>query len=269
MRPEAHDHGHIGRVATAGHDDAADARDVVAGIERLPAPADIDLDPGAEIHRVDDRHADVAQVSVDVAGRDVHAAAERDGEMGEVPAHADPFLEGLVGRAGRAGLLVVELDVPVDEVADGLDAGPAGCRRPEQIPSRLAEPIRLAITAAEEVDEALVGQGGDGALFGVRKYGVVGAAVPYRRVTPEDELAGRRDEAAAEVAVKVVVGRGGHVRRRGGDFRPNEVLQAIGLNREHADDRGRLRALKRDFVSIAYQHRRFRSSSAALAPRTP
>ena len=35
------------------------------------------LDPGAEIHRIDDGHADVAKMAVDVTSRDVEASAKR------------------------------------------------------------------------------------------------------------------------------------------------------------------------------------------------
>ena len=41
----------VGGIAPARHQDAADARRVVAGVERVPAAAEIDFEPGAEIHR--------------------------------------------------------------------------------------------------------------------------------------------------------------------------------------------------------------------------
>jgi hypothetical protein len=41
----------VGGIAPAGHQDATDARLVVAGIERVPAAAEIDFEPGAEVHR--------------------------------------------------------------------------------------------------------------------------------------------------------------------------------------------------------------------------
>ena len=43
----------VGRVAPARHQDAADARHVVARIEGVPAPAEIGLEPGGEISRAD------------------------------------------------------------------------------------------------------------------------------------------------------------------------------------------------------------------------
>src|SRR5450755_4658714 len=68
----------VGGIATACHQDAADPRLVVAGIERVPAAAEVDFEPGAEIHRrIVWRHADVAEISGAVARRNVHAAAQR------------------------------------------------------------------------------------------------------------------------------------------------------------------------------------------------
>ena len=80
---------HVGGVAALADQDAADARHVVARVEGVPAAAEIGLEPAGEIHRrVGRRHADVAEIAGAIARRDVHAAAEGDGEMGEVAAHA-------------------------------------------------------------------------------------------------------------------------------------------------------------------------------------
>ena len=93
----------VGGVASACHQDAADARLVVAGIERVPAAAEIDFEPSAEIHRRRvERHADVAEIAGAVARRNVHAAAQRDREVGEVPAHAALLGIGIPRRLGRA-----------------------------------------------------------------------------------------------------------------------------------------------------------------------
>ena len=96
-------HGDVGGVAAASHDNAADAGMVVARVYRVPAPSEKDLEPGAEIHWINiDWNADVAEIAGAVAGRDVHAAAERDGEMGEVPADADAFVHGVAGATSWA-----------------------------------------------------------------------------------------------------------------------------------------------------------------------
>ncbi len=50
-RAEAHRDRHVAGVAAARHDDAADAARVVARVGGVPAVAEEDLEPGAEIHR--------------------------------------------------------------------------------------------------------------------------------------------------------------------------------------------------------------------------
>src|SRR5207248_3130489 len=51
----------IGSVTTPGDQDTADPRNVVARVERVPAPADECLEPGAEIHRSRIRgHTDIS-----------------------------------------------------------------------------------------------------------------------------------------------------------------------------------------------------------------
>jgi hypothetical protein len=65
----------VGGIATACHQDAADPRLVVAGIQRVPAVAEIDFVPSAEIHRCRvRRHADVAEIAGAITRRNVHAA---------------------------------------------------------------------------------------------------------------------------------------------------------------------------------------------------
>jgi len=80
----------------------------------------------AEIHRVHDGHANVAEMAIDVASRNVEAAAKRDREMGEVSTHSDTFIEGFKRRSGRSRLQIVKLDVPMHEIANRLHAPPAG-----------------------------------------------------------------------------------------------------------------------------------------------
>ena len=92
MRPEGLDHWHIASVAASGNGDPADPPHVVPRVEGEPTSIQIHLKSGIEIHRRGiARHADVAEVAVDVARGDVHAAAERDGEMGEVSADINPL----------------------------------------------------------------------------------------------------------------------------------------------------------------------------------
>ena len=148
---------HVRRIPSAGDQDAADARLVVPRVEGVPAPSDIGLEPGGEIHRVrGGRDADIAEIAGAVAGRNVHAAAEGDRQVGVVAAHAFALLERLPGRSRRSRILVAERDVAMDPVADRLDAPGAGRRVAEQVPGDAGQPIGLAVTAAEQEDERLL-----------------------------------------------------------------------------------------------------------------
>ena len=133
------DQRHVGGVPPAGDDDAADAQLIVARIERVPAVLQVHLDPGAEVHgRRILRHADIAQIAVDVARRDVEAAAQGDHQVREVAAHALLLHVGFQRRARGARVRVAEGQVVVDEVADRLHARPARLDAAEQIPGDLA-----------------------------------------------------------------------------------------------------------------------------------
>src|SRR5579864_6479762 len=79
--------GRIGRVATASNQDPAHSGFVVPGVEGVPLSVEIGLEPASEIHRrVRRGDADVTEIARTVAGGDVHAAAERDRQMGKVAA---------------------------------------------------------------------------------------------------------------------------------------------------------------------------------------
>ena len=63
-------------VAAASHENAANARDIVARVKSVPYPAQVRLESRTKIHRGRrGRHTDVAEIAGAVAGRDVHAAA--------------------------------------------------------------------------------------------------------------------------------------------------------------------------------------------------
>ena len=120
-------------VTTAAHDNTADAGMVVTRVYRVPTASQKDLEPGAEIHWIDiDRNADVAEIAGAIARGNVHAAAERDGEMGEVAADADAFVHGIAGAAGWTRIGIAEADLRVNEIADRLhDPAP-----PDSFPNR-------------------------------------------------------------------------------------------------------------------------------------
>src|SRR5215213_9064236 len=124
--PEGLGDRHIGSVAPLRDQDAADPRHVVARIEGAPVPAEIGFEPAGEIaYGPGFRRTDVAEIAGAIARRNVHAAAERDGEMGVIAADALAFRVSLPRRPGGARVLVSEGDVTVDEVANRLNSGPA------------------------------------------------------------------------------------------------------------------------------------------------
>ncbi len=142
----------------------------MAGVHRVPVAAEIDLEPGAEIHRRRvRRHADIAEIAGAVARRDVHAAAKRDREMGEVAADAGPVGVAAMRGAQQVGVHVVEADMAVDEIEDRLDARPAGRRCPKKVSqAKSAKPVGVAIAAAEQEDQHVVGQVLDLVLHGFK-----------------------------------------------------------------------------------------------------
>src|SRR5205807_4685060 len=68
-------------------------------VEDEPAPIEKDFEPGVVIHW---------SRTIGVTRRNVHAAAQSDGAMGEVAANAHPLLVGFIGSAGGAGILIAE-----------------------------------------------------------------------------------------------------------------------------------------------------------------
>jgi hypothetical protein len=85
-------------------------------------------------------------------------ATEGDREVSIVPAYAGAIAEGFPSRPAGTRMFIAEGNVLVNEVADGLDATPAERRLPEQRPCDLGKPIGLAIAAAQQEHQGLVGQ---------------------------------------------------------------------------------------------------------------
>jgi hypothetical protein len=109
----------VGGIASARHQDAADARLVMTRIERVPTAAEIDLKPSAEIHRRRiGRYTDVAEIARAIARRNVQATAERDRKVGEIPTHPAPLGKCVPRGLGRTRMLITERNAIMDIVAD-------------------------------------------------------------------------------------------------------------------------------------------------------
>src|SRR5205823_9334184 len=128
-------------------------------------------------------------------------AAEGNGQMRVIAADAPLLVEGLPRCPGRSCVLVAEGDVAVDVIANGLNAPRAGGRLAEQAPRQFGQSIGLAISAAEEKDEALAGKIFDGVLP-IRRCDPIGRTrIVHDRTGGQPELTLRGNDSAAPVAV--------------------------------------------------------------------
>ena len=189
---------HIDRVAPSAR--------VVARVEAVPGTAEIRFEPAGKIHRRMQRwNADVAEIAGAVARRDAHAAAQRHGEVREVPADAAPLAERLPCGPGRPGRRVVERDVVANEIADRLHPRPTQRRVAEQMPGCLGEVIGFAVAAARQENQRVVGQVLHRALLrrGIDRIGHAG--VVHHRAGGDPDTALRRDDPTAPVAETVAV----------------------------------------------------------------
>src|SRR5690606_10136949 len=117
----------------------------------MPSSPEVHLHPGREIHRrIRWRQADIADIARAVSRWNVEAPAEGDRQMSEVSANALRNRVRLVGRSCRAGVLVAERDVRMNEIADRLYAVPSERCGSEKTPRLIGEPVGFAVAAAEE-----------------------------------------------------------------------------------------------------------------------
>lgn len=251
----------VGRVPAARHEDAAHARPVVPRVEGEPTPAarvaEVDLEPRAEVRgRRRGRSAEIGEVARAVPGRDVHAPTERDGEVREVAAHADPLAVRVEGRARGRRVRMAELEVPVHVVDDCLHPGPAARRAPEERPRGSRQPVALAVPAGEQVREGVVGQNSDGHLGGARSDLVGQPAVRDDEVRRQRDRTGWRDGARALVAERVDEGpeRGAVTRRHAAGTA--EIAHPRRMDAEERHHRRRGLAAQGDLVTGSDQHSR-------------
>ena len=93
------------------------------------------LQPRAEIHWGWVRwHAYIPQIARAIAGRDVHASAERYSEMGEVPTYADTLLMSFPRGPVIPGILISELNTVVNVLAYRSRSRPTALDVPKQRP---------------------------------------------------------------------------------------------------------------------------------------
>ena len=98
----------IGRVTAASDGNASNPWHIMARVEGKPAPIQKDFEPRIIIHRSwIRRHPDVAQKAIGVTRRNVHAAAESDGEVRKIAADAHTLVVGFICGASGAGMFTI------------------------------------------------------------------------------------------------------------------------------------------------------------------
>jgi hypothetical protein len=251
---EAGGEGDVGCVAACGHQDSSQPAVVVASVEVDPSAVEEDLVPGAEVSGAAVGLPDVTDVAGDVAGWNVLAACEGDGEMLEVAADADALGKDIHGGLGGASCVVVEGDSFMDPVSNGNRTLPALWVGLEEVSSDGAELVDLAVPAGQKELQYIGRKVVDGGLLsiGIDRIDVgagvddVGAGQP--------QISRRSDEACTSVAeaVDVVSRRYDRLRIAGGRRAVVEgVVEGLdqelstglqrrldrGVQMEHRDDR--------------------------------
>ena len=193
------------RHPSRGRRPPARAWPVVARIERVPAPFEVDLEPGSEVHRFRGRgDGDVGDVAEDVAGGNVQRPAEGDREMGEVPAHA---LAGAVGVRGRRPWIRGaghEHEDLVDVVDDRLHPPPPRRQPAEALPRLVTKLVRQAEAARHDEPQDVVRHNVTGTSAAAGSITSANAASTTGPHTPP-AIRPRELEALAAIAVAVEV----------------------------------------------------------------
>lgn len=147
----AEDHGyrHVPCIESAADGDSPNPATIMPGIEGVPPLTQINLKPGAEIHRSrHGRHPDISQITGHIAGGDVHAPAKRDRQMREIAAYTDSLAEGIKRCPGGPRLKIIETKMAVHKIANSLDSAPPRVSRAERSPSEFEQlAVYFAISA--------------------------------------------------------------------------------------------------------------------------
>jgi hypothetical protein len=193
--------GAVGGVSAGGHQDASDARGVVPRIEGPPAVAEINFEPGAEIHgAIRGRDADIAEVAGGVARGNVEGTAEGNGEMLKIAADANALGVNAQRRAGGTREFIAEGDVAVDPIANRQDAGPSFRHDSEQFYRGVHEEIDFAVAAAHQKKEHIGREFLDRNFLSVEALRVRQAGVVNQSGVVKANLPRRSDDAGAGVA---------------------------------------------------------------------
>ena len=122
-----------------------------------------------------------------------------------VAANARPLVESLRRATGGAGVLVVESNMVMNVITDGLHAGESLSRAAEKLPSHLRQQIGLTIAAAQQEHKRFFGQILYGVLPRVGNNLIWLAAIFDDTIRRKSEATRRREDAMASVSESVVI----------------------------------------------------------------
>lgn len=181
----------------------------MARIDGVPMSAEINLEPRIKIHGVGiEWNTDVTKIARAITRRNVHTAAQRDREVSEIATDACLVGKAPVGGPQDVRLLVVEGYMVVYEVQDRCNAWPSRWRCRELSPGKIAEAVRIAITAAKQEDQDIIGQILDIVLNSIHGNEVRLAAVIDFELGRYCCQPGRRNDTCAGIAKAVSVSPG-------------------------------------------------------------
>jgi hypothetical protein len=152
MLPEHHGDRNVARVASTSDQDAPNPAAVMPRIEGMPVSAKIGFEPGAEIHWIGiSRDANITQVARGVACGDIHAAAQGNRKMGKIAADANPLAKTIERGAIGASFQIIEAEMAMDEVANGLHLSPSSGNGAEGLPGEVHQlAVDFTVTARQD-----------------------------------------------------------------------------------------------------------------------
>lgn len=140
----------VGGVPASRNEYSTNPWHIISGIKCVPGTTQKHFYPRCEVsHAIGRKSSHVAEVSSAVSCRDIHTAAERNGEMRVIAAHARTFVERLPRCSRWPRSLIIEGDMVVHEIADCLNSRPSWRGLAELRPCRVRQEIGLAVPAAQ------------------------------------------------------------------------------------------------------------------------
>jgi hypothetical protein len=110
--------GKIDGIAAPRHQHPSDPVHIIAGVKGVSPVSEIRLEPRSEIRRaIRWWHSDITEIIGAVARQNVQALTKCDGEMGIIAASAAALAKRFSGRFRGAGMLIVQRNMIVPEVA--------------------------------------------------------------------------------------------------------------------------------------------------------